>query len=231
MGLDIGSTTIKVVLVHRDQIVYQQYRRHHADIGGELAKAFDDVLSEYPDAVVQISVTGSGGRSGVSSWLDLPFVQEVIAETEAIRRFLPDTDVIIELGGEDAKITYMNPVPEQRMNGTCAGGTGAFIDQMAALLQTDAAGLDGLASRHKTLYSIASRCGVFAKSDLQPLINDGRRKRRPGGFGLSGGGQSDHCRSGLRTADSRSCCLFGRAAPFLAILEAGFSNGPLRGLG
>lgn len=175
MGLDIGSTTIKVVLVHRDQIVYQQYRRHHADIGGELAKVFEDVLSEYPDASVQISVTGSGGVS-VSNWLDLPFVQEVIAETEAIRRFVPGTDVIIELGGEDAKITYMHPVPEQRMNGTCAGGTGAFIDQMAALLQTDAAGLDRLASRHKTLYSIASRCGVFAKSDLQPLINDGASK-------------------------------------------------------
>ena len=172
MGLDIGSTTIKVVLVEKDQIIYQQYRRHHSDIGGELAKAFSEVVNQHPDALVQISVTGSGGVS-VSRWLDLPFVQEVIAETEAIRRFVPQTDVIIELGGEDAKITYMKPVPEQRMNGTCAGGTGAFIDQMASLLQTDAAGLDQMASRYRTLYPIASRCGVFAKSDLQPLMNDG----------------------------------------------------------
>ena len=175
MGLDIGSTTIKVVLVHKDRIIYQQYRRHHADIGGELAKAFDEVFFAHPEAQVQISVTGSGGVS-VSRWLELPFVQEVIAEAEAIRRFAPDTDVIIELGGEDAKITYMKPVPEQRMNGTCAGGTGAFIDQMASLLQTDASGLDQMAARYHTLYPIASRCGVFAKSDLQPLINDGAAK-------------------------------------------------------
>ncbi|MEA4888230.1 MAG: acyl-CoA dehydratase activase-related protein [Clostridiaceae bacterium] len=175
MGLDIGSTTIKIVLLQGDEVVYQQYRRHHADIGGELCRAFNEVTDLYPDAQVQINITGSGGVS-VSRWLDLPFVQEVIAETEAIRHFYPDTDVIIELGGEDAKITYMKPVPEQRMNGTCAGGTGAFIDQMATLLQTDASGLNEMASRYQTLYPIASRCGVFAKSDLQPLINDGAAK-------------------------------------------------------
>ena len=137
-----------------------------------MARVFAEVTEQYPEAMVQINITGSGGVS-VSSWLDLPFVQEVIAETEAIREFNPDTDVIIELGGEDAKITYMKPVPEQRMNGTCAGGTGAFIDQMASLLQTDASGLDQLASKFQTLYPIASRCGVFAKSDLQPLVNEG----------------------------------------------------------
>ena len=175
MGLDIGSTTIKLVLMQQDEIVHQQYRRHHSDIGLELAKAFREATDLFPDAQVTIAVTGSGGVS-VSRWLDLPFVQEVIAETEAIRRFNPQTDVIIELGGEDAKITFMNPTPEQRMNGTCAGGTGAFIDQMASLLQTDAAGLDEMASRFQTLYPIASRCGVFAKSDLQPLINDGAAK-------------------------------------------------------
>ena len=175
MGLDIGSTTIKLVLMQHDKIIHQDYRRHHSDIGLELARAFSDVTALYPDAQVQIAVTGSGGVS-VSRWLDLPFVQEVIAETEAIRIFNPDTDVIIELGGEDAKITFLHPVPEQRMNGTCAGGTGAFIDQMATLLQTDAAGLNNLALNYQTLYPIASRCGVFAKSDLQPLINDGAAK-------------------------------------------------------
>ncbi len=105
--------------------------------------------------------------------MGVAFVQEVIAGTEAVQRFLPDADVVIELGGEDAKITYLHPVPEQRMNGTCAGGTGAFIDQMAVLLQTDAAGLDDLAAQYRNLYPIASRCGVFAKSDLQPLLNQG----------------------------------------------------------
>ena len=172
MGLDVGSTTVKIVLLHNDQILYQQYRRHNADSIGELQKAFSEVAEIYPDASVSISITGSGGLS-VAKWLELSFVQEVIAETEAIRVYDPEADVIIELGGEDAKITYMKPVPEQRMNGTCAGGTGAFIDQMASLLQTDAGGLNELASRYKRLYPIASRCGVFAKSDLQPLINEG----------------------------------------------------------
>ncbi len=172
MGLDIGSTTLKLVLLADQQLVYEQYRRHHADISGELARAFAQALEAFPDAQVQIHVTGSGGVS-VARWLDLPFVQEVIAETEAIRVFNPQTDVIIELGGEDAKITYMKPMPEQRMNGTCAGGTGAFIDQMASLLQTDATGLNQLAANYQRLYPIASRCGVFAKSDLQPLINEG----------------------------------------------------------
>ena len=172
MGLDIGSTTIKIVLLDQGKVLYQQYRRHYADIAGELAKVFDEAAALYPDIHLTLHVTGSGGVS-VSKWLDLPFVQEVIAGTEAIRLFYPDTDVILELGGEDAKITYMKPVPEQRMNGSCAGGTGAFIDQMASLLQTDAAGLNELAQHYRSIYPIASRCGVFAKSDLQPLINDG----------------------------------------------------------
>ena len=106
----------------------------------------------------------------------MPFIQEVIAETRAIDEEYPQADVIIELGGEDAKITYLKPTPEQRMNGSCAGGTGAFIDQMATLLDTDASGLNDYAKDYKTLYPIASRCGVFAKTDLQPLINDGAAK-------------------------------------------------------
>lgn len=174
LGLDIGSTTIKLVLLDNDQVLYRQYRRHHADIMGELTRTIREAAQLFPSVQVKVAITGSGGVS-VSRWLDLPFVQEVIAETEAVRKFIPETDVIIELGGEDAKITYLKPVPEQRMNGTCAGGTGAFIDQMASLLQTDALGLDKLAAGAGTLYPIASRCGVFAKSDLQPLINEGAR--------------------------------------------------------
>lgn len=175
MGLDIGSTTIKIVLLKGDEILYRQYRRHHSDIRGELVRAFEDLAHSFPGISVQMSITGSGGLS-VAKWLGLDFVQEVIAETVAITKYHPETDVIIELGGEDAKITYLHPVPEQRMNGTCAGGTGAFIDQMATLLQTDADGLNAMAKDYKSLYTIASRCGVFAKSDLQPLMNEGAAK-------------------------------------------------------
>lgn len=172
LGLDIGSTTVKLALTSGPEILHQIYQRHQSDIRGSLAKCLDDVAAAFPGASVHIAVTGSGGL-GVSRAIGVPFVQEVVAETAAVRDLLPDTDVIIELGGEDAKITYMKPVPEQRMNGTCAGGTGAFIDQMAQLLQTDAAGLDRLAMESTQLYPIASRCGVFAKTDLQPLLNEG----------------------------------------------------------
>lgn len=172
LGIDVGSTTVKAVLMRDGDVVFQDYRRHHADVRAELAKLLDDISFEHPNIEVAAAVTGSGGLS-VAEVLRVPFVQEVIAGTEATRAFYPQVDVIIELGGEDAKITYLHPTPEQRMNGTCAGGTGAFIDQMATLLKTDAAGLDELASRYQQLYPIASRCGVFAKTDLQPLLNQG----------------------------------------------------------
>ena len=122
-----------------------------------------------------IAITGSGGLL-LAQWLGIEFVQEVIASKTAVETFIPVTDVAIELGGEDAKIIYFDQGIEQRMNGTCAGGTGAFIDQMAALLNTDAGGLNVLAQGATTLYPIASRCGVFAKTDVQPLINEGARK-------------------------------------------------------
>ena len=175
MGLDIGSTTVKLVMLDGDDVIYSEYRRHNTDIQGELQDILEDLQRTFPDVSLRLALTGSGGL-GVAEWLDVPFVQEVIAETRAIEERYPETDVIIELGGEDAKITYLKPVPEQRMNGTCAGGTGAFIDQMAALLQTDAAGLNELASRFQHLHPIASRCGVFAKTDLQPLLNDDAAK-------------------------------------------------------
>ncbi|MDR0944787.1 MAG: acyl-CoA dehydratase activase-related protein, partial [Bifidobacteriaceae bacterium] len=172
LGLDIGSTTVKAVLLAGEQVIFEDYRRHNADIRVELAKLLDDVAAARPGASALLAVTGSAGM-GVADVLKAPFVQEVIAETTAVQKLDPAADVIIELGGEDGKITYLKPVPEQRMNGSCAGGTGAFIDQMATLLGTDAGGLNELAAHYTHLYPIASRCGVFAKSDIQPLLNDG----------------------------------------------------------
>ena len=172
LGLDIGSTTVKAVLLDADHVAFSDYRRHHADARGEVRRLLAEIAERWAGVPVRAAVTGSGGLQ-VASMMGASFVQEVIAGTEAVEQFHPDADVVIELGGEDAKITYLKPTPEQRMNGTCAGGTGAFIDQMATLLGTDASGLDELASRYATLYPIASRCGVFAKSDIQPLLNQG----------------------------------------------------------
>ncbi|WP_315128917.1 acyl-CoA dehydratase activase-related protein [uncultured Actinomyces sp.] len=149
-----------------------EYRRHNADVRGEVTRLLSGAAERFPNAVVRGAVTGSAGLN-LATLMGLPFVQEVIAETRTVQVKNPEADVIVELGGEDAKITYLHPTPEQRMNGTCAGGTGAFIDQMAQLLHTDASGLNDLAASYTTLYPIASRCGVFAKSDLQPLINQG----------------------------------------------------------
>ncbi|MBY6815451.1 2-hydroxyglutaryl-CoA dehydratase, partial [Clostridium botulinum] len=131
-----------------------------------------NTFNKFKDHSVSIMVTGSGGLS-VSKWFDIPFIQEVVACTNTIKKFATNTDVAIELGGEDAKITFLDDGIDQRMNGTCAGGTGAFIDQMASLLQTDAKGLNELAKNYKVIHPIAARCGVFAKTDVQPLINEG----------------------------------------------------------
>jgi len=181
MGIDVGSTTVKtVVLGPGNTIIYSRYERHRADIRKTIiavvTEALEAVAAAYgADALIQVRVTGSGGLA-VSQWLSVPFVQEVIAASIAVRAEIPHTDVAIELGGEDAKITYFDRSVEQRMNGTCAGGTGAFIDQMAALLETDAMGLNELARNAETIYPIAARCGVFAKTDVQPLINEGARR-------------------------------------------------------
>lgn len=172
LGLDVGSTTVKAVVMDGTRTLFSDYRRHNADVRGEMAKLLRDVGTRFPNDAVKVAMTGSGGL-GLAKLMGVQFVQEVIAATEAIQRLNPQVDVIIELGGEDAKITYLHPTPEQRMNGSCAGGTGAFIDQMATLLKTDAAGLNELASRYQNLYPIASRCGVFAKTDVQPLLNQG----------------------------------------------------------
>ena len=169
IGIDVGSTTVKVIAVDdSDRVVFKDYRRHHSDIG----KTVREMLSDCGIKNAAAAVTGSGGIK-LSERLNLEFVQEVVAVTSAIEKTAPETDVVIELGGEDAKIIYLTNGIEQRMNGICAGGTGAFIDQMAALLNTDAKGLNDLAEGYKELFPIAARCGVFAKSDIQPLINEG----------------------------------------------------------
>ena len=176
LGIDVGSTTVKVAVLDADeQIVYSVYRRHHADVRATVLEVLREASAQFPDKEVTVAITGSGGLL-LSQWLGIEFVQEVIASKTAVETFIPKTDVAIELGGEDAKIIYFDNGIEQRMNGTCAGGTGAFIDQMAALLDTDATGLNELAQHHTVLYPIASRCGVFAKTDVQPLLNEGAKK-------------------------------------------------------
>ena len=176
IGLDVGSTTIKcVVLNQNNEIIYDRYERHFADVKNTVRRLIKTLTEQFKESLTTIHVTGSAGLA-VSEWLDVPFTQEVIACTEAVETLLDDIDVVIELGGEDAKITFFKHGVEQRMNGTCAGGTGAFIDQMASLLETDAVGLNELAKDYQTIHPIASRCGVFAKSDVQPLLNDGARR-------------------------------------------------------
>ena len=176
LGIDVGSTTVKVsVIDESNEILYAVYRRHHADVRATVLEVLKEAADYFPQTKITVSITGSGGLL-LAQWLDLTFVQEVIASKTAVETFIPKTDVAIELGGEDAKIIYFDEGIEQRMNGTCAGGTGAFIDQMASLLDTDAAGLNELAKSHTVLHPIASRCGVFAKTDVQPLLNEGARK-------------------------------------------------------
>ncbi|MBK8154834.1 MAG: CoA activase [Streptococcus sp.] len=175
-GIDVGSTTVKVVIFDENyQLLFSRYERHFSDVKTATIKVLNEAISEIGDHKVSIAITGSGGM-GLADVAKIPFVQEVIAATTTVEKFIPQTDVVIELGGEDAKMTFFGDTLEQRMNGTCAGGTGAFIDQMAGLLKTDANGVNELAKGYETIYPIASRCGVFAKTDVQPLINEGARK-------------------------------------------------------
>ena len=184
IGIDVGSTTVKTAAIDpQDNVLFGKYERHRADIKSTIVKVVNETLDVISARAEQegflpklsVMVTGSGGLA-VSYWLSIPFIQEVVASTAAVKKIIPQTDVVIELGGEDAKITYFKDGVDQRMNGTCAGGTGAFIDQMAALLETDAGGLNELAKGAHTIYPIAARCGVFAKTDIQPLINEGARR-------------------------------------------------------
>ncbi|EJX05928.1 CoA-substrate-specific enzyme activase [gut metagenome] len=175
-GIDIGSTTVKLVILDDcHKIIYGQYRRHCARIQESLCELLKEAALLLGNCQLQIHITGSGALS-LGEALEIPFTQEVVAVATALQEIAPQTDVAIELGGEDAKIIYFKDGLDERMNGVCAGGTGSFIDQMAALLQTDAAGLDREARDYQQIYPIAARCGVFAKSDIQPLINDGVAK-------------------------------------------------------
>ena len=176
VGIDIGSTTVKIAILDDDnQIVFSAYERHYANIQETLKNIVERALNELGDRDISPMITGSGGLA-IAGHLNIPFVQEVVSVATSLKTYAPKTDVAIELGGEDAKIIYFTDGIEQRMNGICAGGTGSFIDQMATLLKTDAAGLNEYAKNYQALYPIAARCGVFAKTDIQPLINEGAAK-------------------------------------------------------
>ncbi|MDO5589553.1 MAG: acyl-CoA dehydratase activase-related protein [Lachnospiraceae bacterium] len=177
LGIDIGSTTVKIALLDaNNEVVFSDYERHYANIQETLSDLLGRALYKVGPVYASPVITGSGGLT-LAKHLQVPFVQEVIAVSTALQDYAPQTDVAIELGGEDAKIIYFEGGNvEQRMNGVCAGGTGSFIDQMASLLQTDASGLNEYAKNYHALYTIAARCGVFAKSDIQPLINEGASK-------------------------------------------------------
>lgn len=177
VGIDVGSTTVKcVVLDDENKIVYSTYERHFSQITSKIADLLLKVKQEVPQCTsAPVAMSGSAGM-GIAQSCDVDFVQEVYATRVAANTYIPGTDVVIELGGEDAKILFLSGGMEVRMNGTCAGGTGAFIDQMATLLNVDITELNGLAASHEKIYTIASRCGVFAKTDIQPLLNQGARK-------------------------------------------------------
>ena len=176
IGMDVGSTTVKIVVMDEAlNVIDTSYERHYSDTKNTVCKVLENLAEKYKDNEFTIALTGSGAMS-TARFLDVPFIQEVVACKRAVEKYIPKTDVVIELGGEDAKIIYFGKSIEQRMNGTCAGGTGAFLDQMASLLNTDTAGLNELAKGYQTIYPIASRCGVFAKTDVQPLLNEGAAK-------------------------------------------------------
>ncbi len=173
LGIDIGSTTVKIAVIDdNNNILFADYERHYANIQETLAMLLKKCRELLGELSLRPSITGSGGLT-LSSHLHIPFIQEVVAVATSLQDYAPHTDVAIELGGEDAKIIYFTGGIDQRMNSICAGGTGSFIDQMASLLQTDATGLNEYAKNYKAIYPIAARCGVFAKSDIQPLINEG----------------------------------------------------------
>lgn len=177
IGLDVGSTTLKcVVLNDNNQIVYSDYQRHFSQITTKTVGMLEDIMKEFPEEKeMSLCISGSAGM-GIADSLGIPFEQEVYATRVAVNKMIPGTDVVIELGGEDAKILFLTDGLEVRMNGSCAGGTGAFIDQMATLLNMEAGAMNEAAKNYEKIYTIASRCGVFAKSDVQPLLNQGAQK-------------------------------------------------------
>lgn len=175
LGIDVGSTTAKLVLTDGDKIVYEKYERHHSKVREKIIDMLTDMKDVVSDKPISLSISGSAGL-GIAEAADIPFIQEVFATGEVVKALEPDTSCVIELGGEDAKIIFFGGGIDERMNGSCAGGTGAFIDQMSSLLNVTADELDTLSLNATKIYPIASRCGVFAKTDIQPLLNQGARK-------------------------------------------------------
>ena len=176
VGIDIGSTTVKVVVLDEDnKLLFRSYERHYSKARERACETLRSIADMLKGQDVRLVVTGSAGL-GVAKAAGLDFVQEVYATAAAVNTYIPDTDAVIELGGEDAKIIFFGGALEERMNGSCAGGTGAFIDQMATLMNVAVSELDQLSLKHEKIYPIASRCGVFAKSDIQPILNQGGRK-------------------------------------------------------
>ena len=176
LGIDVGSTTVKTVILDESKsIIYSKYQRHFSKVKETVTEQLTEIRKLYPDVKFRLSITGSAGL-GLANASQLPFVQEVFGAFIAVKESHPDADVVIELGGEDAKIIFLTGGTEQRMNGSCAGGTGAFIDQMATLLGITTDDMDKLALQAEKIYPIASRCGVFAKSDIQPLLNQGAKR-------------------------------------------------------
>lgn len=175
LGIDIGSTTTKLILIDRGEVVYQRYRRHMSKVRQTTLEMLREMEIEMEPGPLSVTISGSAGM-GLAQGAGLPFVQEVYATGEIVRRLAPDTGVVIELGGEDAKVIFFGGGVDERMNGSCAGGTGAFIDQMAVLLDMTVDEMDEASLKASRIYPIASRCGVFAKSDIQPLLNQGASK-------------------------------------------------------
>lgn len=176
LGIDIGSTTAKVVLMRGERVLYQKYQRHLSKVRQTTIKILREMQKKTDIDKLSVTISGSAGM-GMAESAGLPFVQEVYATGEVVEQIAPDTGVVIELGGEDAKVIFFDGGVDERMNGSCAGGTGAFIDQMAALLDMTADELDIASLSAKQIYPIASRCGVFAKTDIQPLLNQGEANR------------------------------------------------------
>ena len=178
LGIDIGSTTVKLALMEGGDVLYERYERHYSQARQKILEMLSDLAPLTQGGLLRAAISGSAGI-GLAEAADLPFQQEVFVVGELVRALAPDTNVVVELGGEDAKIIFFDRATgamEERMNGSCAGGTGAFIDQMATLLHVDVAELDRLSQQSTRIYPIASRCGVFAKTDIQPLLNQGARK-------------------------------------------------------
>ncbi len=224
LGIDVGSTTVKLALVgDGGSILLGRYERHRSDVGRTLSRLLHEAAHALGSGFgpVLARVTGSAGI-GTAERLGLPFVQEVMACSRAVEALLPGTEVAVELGGEDAKITYFGDRLEQRMNGSCAGGTGAFIDQMAVLLGTDPAGLDALAAGATCVYPIAARCGVFAKADVQPLVNEGARREDIAASILQTVVKTVHLGPGLRAADQGEGSLHWRPPALPAPAQAAF---------